>query len=147
MAPIKIKTLGYREIKENDKERIKKLLEVFLKQGEPIEDADVERTLKSEGNTLIAAFNEAGNIVGICDLLEVHLFLGKTGIIDEVVVDARYRGQGVATKLLEKAIDLAKDKGMRHLKLDTTADSPANRLYEKVGFVKKKDNIYKLYLM
>lgn len=138
--------LSFKELKKEDRERIKQLLSVFVKQGEHIRDHDIDRTVNRDEYTLLGAYDEKGRLVGVCDLIEVNLFVGKTGIIDEVVVDPDCRGLGIGTQLLEKAIELAKKKGMRHLKLDTNADNPANGLYEKVGFIRKQDNVYKFYL-
>ena len=141
------KILPYGQLEQKDKERIKQLLQVFLRKGEPITDEDIARTMNREGYTMIAAVNEAGEIPRPFHPFYVNLFLGKTGVIDEVVVAPEFQKQGIGTKLLEKAIEVAKEKNMRHIKLDTNADNPANKLYEKVGFIKKNDNVYKLYLV
>ena len=62
-----------------------------------------------------------------------------------------YRRQGLGTLLLESTIDAAKEYGIERVELEVyTSNTPAIRLYEKLGFihegVKKKarklDGIY-----
>lgn len=52
-------------------------------------------------------------------------------------VDPDVRGQGLGNRLLHYAVDIAKQKGYKQLKLYTTMAneySAARRLYERVGF-------------
>lgn len=50
-----------------------------------------------------------------------------------IAVDASYRGQGIGTKLMEKAI--VESPGP--ISLHVEYDNPAKRLYERVGFTSK----------
>ena len=52
-----------------------------------------------------------------------------------IIVDEKYRGKGIGTKLMNALIDLAKDRfHLKFLHLEVYEGNPAIRLYEKFGF-------------
>jgi|GEM_PF-970483 len=58
-----------------------------------------------------------------------------------VAVDEKKRGKGLGTKLIQKAIEIAKEKGCTKAVLDVDSDNGAARaLYEKLGFRIKDEN-------
>ena len=142
-----IKTIKYQDLREKDKESIIKLMDAFLKPKgrESIKKEDVERAIKKDNNTSVVAYEE-DKIIGIITLVEASLFTAKLGLIDEVVVDEAHQGKEVASKIMEEIIKIAKEKKMDLLKVDTNIKNPSNRLYQKFGFIRKDDNLYKLYL-
>jgi ribosomal protein S18 acetylase RimI-like enzyme len=52
-----------------------------------------------------------------------------------IIVDEKYRGKGVGTKLLGALIELAKTKSIEILHLEVYEGNPAIRLYKKLGFI------------
>lgn len=61
--------------------------------------------------------------------------------ISLVVVDREYRGKGLGTKLLSKAISLAEQRGCKRVVLDVDSNNPgAKALYEKLGFKLRSSN-------
>ncbi len=61
--------------------------------------------------------------------------------ISLIVVDENHRGKSLGTKLIQKAIEIAKDKGCTKVVLDVDFDNgPARALYEKLGFTLKNEN-------
>ena len=55
--------------------------------------------------------------------------------IDNVVVDKDYRNLGIATKLITRVEEIAKEKGISTLSLEVSTKNPnAFLLYEKIGF-------------
>lgn len=54
--------------------------------------------------------------------------------ISKLMTSVDYRGQGVATLLMQAAEELALKHDRMHLMLDTASDSNAVSLYEKLGF-------------
>ena len=61
--------------------------------------------------------------------------------ISVVVVDEKKRGKGLGTKLIRKAIEVAKEKGCSKAVLDVDSDNGAAReLYEKLGFTLRDEN-------
>jgi predicted GNAT family N-acyltransferase len=71
----------------------------------------------------------AGNVVGTLRIISApeHVKLGR------VVVAQHWRGQGISTRLLRHAMDLARDKGETRFYLTAQHDKLA--VYEKLGFV------------
>ena len=71
----------------------------------------------------------AGNVVGTLRIISApeHVKLGR------VVVAQLWRGQGISTRLLRHAMDLARDKGETRFYLTAQHDKLA--VYEKLGFV------------
>jgi ribosomal protein S18 acetylase RimI-like enzyme len=55
--------------------------------------------------------------------------------LDTLVVDARFRGQGIGTLLLKEVEGLARQKGILSIRLDVVDTNPrAKALYERAGF-------------
>jgi DNA-3-methyladenine glycosylase I len=54
--------------------------------------------------------------------------------IDSLAVSLPYRNQGVGTALIEKAKELAKEKGIGVVTLAVEPENKAKRLYQKLGF-------------
>jgi len=61
---------------------------------------------------------------------------GLIGWVEELVVDEKHRGQGVAKTLLEELLEIASQKELNTVKL-TSVNSSTDKLYEQFGFVKK----------
>jgi len=69
------------------------------------------------------------------------------GHVDDVVVADSYRGQGIATKLMEKVISIARERGHRYIDLTSRPSrEAANHIYKKIGFQKRETNPYRLKL-
>jgi GNAT superfamily N-acetyltransferase len=60
---------------------------------------------------------------------------GKGAWIDELFVQAPYRGQGIATQLLDLAERASLEHGARFLHLEVTHGNSAIALYRRRGFV------------
>lgn len=60
---------------------------------------------------------------------------GYLGYIEELIVDERFRKQGIGTQLLEHLVSVAKNQGCRCVELDAAFQrEEAHRFYEKRGF-------------
>lgn len=63
---------------------------------------------------------------------------GDVGYICDLVVDQEHRGLGVGTALVEKAVQIAQQRGCRRVELDSGFHrTEAHRFYEKRGFEKR----------
>lgn len=75
-----------------------------------------------------------GQILGSLFLTRVDPQIAKLRLL---YVEKEARGMGLATKLIEKSMQFARDKGYGVLQLFTTAENvAARRIYERLGFVK-----------
>ncbi|MDB3935703.1 GNAT family N-acetyltransferase [Granulosicoccus sp.] len=60
-------------------------------------------------------------------------------LMDGIVVDPEYRGNGVGTRLFSSLMDFAKSEQYSTIRLDVIDTNPgARRLYERRGFIEQK---------
>lgn len=95
-------------------------------------------------NTYIYVYEdlEAQKIIASATLIIEQKFIhngGKVGHLEDVVVDSNYRGFRIGQKLIQKIINLAKNKNCYKL----IADCKTNLIpfYQKNGFQKKDEQI------
>lgn len=73
------------------------------------------------------------------DTLDVETS-GDVLYIDSVAVDSSFGGRGIGTKLIQQAIDHARETGIPQVTLNVVQTNPAaRRLYERLGFKKVKE--------
>jgi ribosomal protein S18 acetylase RimI-like enzyme len=64
-------------------------------------------------------------------------------LMDGIGVSPRLRGGGIGTQLLHSLIEYAKNEGYQSVRLDVIDTNPAaRRLYERVGFVSVKTQVF-----
>lgn len=86
-------------------------------------------------------------IIGMACIYFQDTLTGYKGYIDDVVVDDNYRGRGLGERLVRRLIDLAKKNIAAHIDLTSNPKrKAANALYKKLGFKKRKTNVYRLML-
>jgi ribosomal protein S18 acetylase RimI-like enzyme len=94
---------------------------------------DWERFLSENPDGCFAAERD-GRVIGTSTTI---VYEGRFAWIGMVIVDSRYRGQGIGTALLKSAIQYLDSRNVPCMKLDAT---PQGRiLYEKLGFVSEYD--------
>ena len=59
--------------------------------------------------------------------------------IDSLAVSLPYRNQGVGTALIEKAKEMAKEKGISVVTLAVEPENGAKRLYQRLGFAYQRE--------
>jgi ribosomal protein S18 acetylase RimI-like enzyme len=69
-----------------------------------------------------------GNAIGLCS----NFTFEKHGFFGELIIDQRFRGQGIGARCLEHSIDYLKGRGVEHIYLDSVPK--AFSLYERFGF-------------
>lgn len=82
-----------------------------------------------------------GEVVGCCGMTNIC----NEGNIDNVVVAEKYRGQGIATALLERLLEEGDSLGITAYTLEVrVSNAPAIHVYEKLGFVSEgiRPNFY-----
>ena len=97
-----------------------------------------EEIARSCGNTLVVAEIE-GAIVGTLQLTLIPNISrqgGRRALVEAVFVDGRYQGLGIGRRLMQWAIDAARESGCSLVQLTTNKQrEAAHRFYESLGFV------------
>jgi ribosomal protein S18 acetylase RimI-like enzyme len=96
--------------------------------------------------TLLLATMGGGdeNVVGMMTLVIFTLPTGVRAWVEDVVVDDEARGAGVASALVNAALERSQERGARTVDLTSRPDrDAANRLYVRLGFVRRETNVYR----
>lgn len=119
-----------------------------LTQNNPPPALDFLRILlREDSSTLLVARDESRRIVGALNLTVYRVPTGIRSIIEDVIVDQSARGQGIGEALMQRAIEIAKEKGASNIALTSNPmRTAANRLYLRMGFQKRETNAYQLKL-
>ena len=106
--------------------------------------ADVTEIASSPATVLLAAHDRNGVIVGSLTLVLFRAPTGPRAWIEDVVVDASIRGQGVGAALVHEALARATGAGARTVDLTSRPSrDAANRLYVRLGFEQRTTNVYR----
>lgn len=105
--------------------------------------------LKSPNTSLLIARapDKNSQIVGVLTLVIYRVPTGVRSIIEDIVVDNKFRRQGIAKALLSQAIQLAREAGAGNVSLTSNPSrQEANLLYQRLGFQLRNTNAYILNL-
>lgn len=103
----------------------------------------LERIVSSDSCRLLLA-REGEYIVGSLTLVIFPIPTGARAWIEDVVVDSSVRGKGVGETLNLKALEIARAEGAVTVDLTSRPSrEAANRLYQRIGFVKRDTNVYR----
>ena len=95
------------------------------------------------GQTVLVARDDDGGIVGTLTLVLYRVSSGLKARIEDVIVDSSVRGQGVGDALVREGMARANDANVLMLELTSMPyRESANRLYKRLGFVRKPTNVY-----
>lgn len=110
-----------------------------IKAAEACLDADLKRVAHDGGAVVVAA--DGDEVVAMmCFVLEqpqpyLKAEIARVAWVSELVVDERYRGQGIGTALLEEAERLARAHGVTRLMIGAiVGNHVARKAYERFGF-------------
>lgn len=105
---------------------------------------DLEHMLSSGCCRLFLARADDGQIAGSTSLGYYRSPSGLHAWIEDVVVDSAYRRQGIGEALSLAAMQAAQEMGAHTLSLTSRpARQAANRLYQRLGFVRWETNLYR----
>lgn len=108
--------------------------------------AELDALLAQPGCSLLLA-RQAGQICGVLTLIIFRTPMAVHAWIEDVVVDAEFRSQGIGEALTRRAIDLAKEHGAGNINLTSRPSrEAANRLYQRMGFQRWETNLYRIVL-
>jgi len=104
---------------------------------------EITALIKSTCSMLFLARADDGVIVGALSLTVYRVPTGIRSIIEDVIVDESARGQGIGEALIRRALETAKEADATHVTLTSNPKrEAANRLYQKMGFIKRETNAY-----
>jgi ribosomal protein S18 acetylase RimI-like enzyme len=93
--------------------------------------------------TLLVAREDDGTVLGTLTFVLYRVSSGVKGRIEDVIVDEAARGKGVGEALVREGMRLANEAGVLMLELTSMPyRQSANRLYRRLGFVRKPTNVY-----
>jgi ribosomal protein S18 acetylase RimI-like enzyme len=106
---------------------------------------DLESLISTSTNVLLVArqSNQGSRIVGAGAVSAYRVPTGVRAIIEDVVVDASARGQGIGEALMTALVQAARALGAPGVTLTSNpAREAANRLYVRMGFQIRQTNCY-----
>lgn len=110
---------------------LSKMHTTFVEKNFNVTKAATEWVNKRPGNLILA--NDEDEVVGMCRFVP-NLPVPKSVIISEICVDKNYRGQGIATELMNRVRDWAKGK-FKFVVLGVVNNNVnAKKLYHKLGY-------------
>ena len=96
---------------------------------------------------LLVARDDSAAIVGSLTLVLFRIPTAVRAWIEDVVVDESARGRGVASALVNRALEQAAVAGARTVDLTSRPSrQDANRLYQELGFELRETNVYRYAL-
>lgn len=120
----------------------------LLSSAPPPSLAELQQIVSSPCSRLLVAREGPGGPVVGC--LTLGVFRAPTGLrawIEDVVVAESARGKGCGEALTRHALALASGLGARTVELTSRPSrEAANRLYQRIGFVKRETNVYRYSL-
>ena len=98
----------------------------------------------SPSSHFFAIMEDNDRIIGCATLCVFNSPTGMKASLEDVVVNSKYRGQGLGELLVQHVIDYAKDE-LHSVDVHLTSNPQrvaANNLYQKMGFEKRETNVY-----
>ena len=127
-------------------EAIRRLLPQLSSSAPPPSDVELREIAAGPATALFIARTD-GSIVGSLTPAVFRIPSGIRAWIEDVVVDVDARGQGVGEALNRAALEEARRRGARTVDLTSRPSrEPANRLYQRLGFVARETNVYRFDL-
>ena len=111
--------------------------EIEFKSNPELQRKGLKAIIQDKHTGEILVVRKEQKIIAMVNLLyTVSTFLGsRVGILEDMVVSKSFRGSGVGSFLLDKALKFAKEQGCQRITLLTDRDNlKAHEFYEKHGF-------------
>ena len=106
--------------------------------------ADLAEVLAAAGTSLLIARDDVGRVVGTLTLVLYPTPNKRLSLIEDVVVDAAARGQGIGAALVKEALGRARAWGAAQTDLlSHDRRAAAIRLYLRLGFRRYETNVFR----
>jgi ribosomal protein S18 acetylase RimI-like enzyme len=124
-------------------EALQRLVPQLTNNNPPPSRQDLDALIRSEASILFIARLDGGRIVGAASVTVYRVPTGMRAIIEDVVVDETQRGKGIGEALVRRALEAAQERGAPAVTLTSNPKREgANRLYQKMGFLRRETNAY-----
>lgn len=113
------------------------LLATNLQESSPVDESYVRNYLDTTGGGVLVA-EVKGEVAGVLSYtLRPNLYhAAPTCLIEELVVKEGFRDGGIGSRLLEAAVEMAKEYGCAEVSISAlTTNRKALDLYRRLGFV------------
>ena len=105
------------------------------------------REMVKDQDTFFIGVWDKGNLVGMGFVVFILTPVGLRARLEDMVIDEKYRGQGLGSKLTRILISEAKRRKARWIEFTSRKDRVAtNNFYKKFGFRPRDTNVYRLSL-
>jgi ADP-ribose pyrophosphatase YjhB (NUDIX family)/predicted GNAT family N-acyltransferase len=95
----------------------------------------------------VSKIYDQGSLIGMGWIFPRQTLLRKQAVVEDMIVNQAYRGQGLGEKILRDLLEWAKQEKIEVIELTTNSKRlAANGLYQKVGFKLHPTNHYLLKL-
>jgi len=127
----------------SDVKSINHLLTLLTQNPDKITAAKLNKI--SQNSHVLLAIDKNNKIIGMATLALVYIPVCTYGRIEDIVVDNKLRGQGIATTLTKKLILKAKKLHLKKIELSARPTRiEANKLYLSLNFLKHETNVYRM---
>lgn len=135
-----------RSVSDNIIDACHRLIPQLSSSSQAITVEELKEIVSGESTVMFAAHLD-GEIVGLLTLAVFRIPTGLRAWIEDVVVDERARGKGVGEALNQAALAEARRRGAKTVDLTSRPSrEAANRLYQRIGFVRRDTNVYRFDL-
>lgn len=124
-----------------------KIVRKLTSQLDPNAEINEQSLYKAMLNGYVSKVYKKGKLVGMGWIFPRQTLLRRQAVVEDMIVDEKYRGKGLGEKILLDLIRWAKQEGVEVIELTTNPKRiAANALYKKVGFLLHETNHYLLNL-
>ena len=142
---MKIEKLGFHDATDATLDQLTVLLREFAPGSRAIQQ-DLFWLMVAR-NVIFVARTPEGQIVGMVQLAAVFKWTGLECRGAELIVLEAFRGQGISKLLAQAMIDQARSIHASHIEFTCKPSrEAANKLYPKLGAVRRETNVYRLDL-
>jgi ribosomal protein S18 acetylase RimI-like enzyme len=128
-------------------EAVLKLLPQLGPNRSPLSEKQFRKIIKSDNSHFFIAELDTNEIAGMLTLGTYHIPTGTKVWIEDVVVDESQRGKGIGQELTMFAVKFAGSLNAESVELTSRPSRiAANKLYQKLGFIKRETNVYRFDL-
>ena len=132
------------DLKPDYLEAINRLISQLSTSSHILTEAELNSLIASPQSHLYALEYDE-KIIGMVTLCIYQCPTGRKAWIEDVVVDQNYRGKGYGKVMIEKVMELCRNKGNVTLMLTSRPSRmAANQLYQSLGFETRETNVYKM---